>query len=657
MEENAMSEIGERGYEENVHSMVVKAVETNDENAFDILLHSGGDMNRKDKNGNTCLHAAAKFGHAHLCCFFLKCGTQVNSPNNACITPLFLASRANLQTVQVLIQLGVNAALRNNLGEIPLHAASSSGLVDVIVELITSGSDVNLASWQGLTPLCQAINSGSRNAVKTLLQLGADANQLLLAPEDRCSAGRSTKAEFEEEEEEGEEQASCCRHHVRVRVPGEEGQYDSGPSRLFSTAITGSRRTRELDFTNTVHHSVPEHLQYLVQQAVLHPRHPGPSKHPQSIHGSQCHESAPGRVPPAPRLPTPGSHRAQGSLLGGAFSQRDRVQRGLVVNCEARPSSSEDVSARLSHCVLSPQTFRVEHFLSVALQVEQNLTEQKGFTALHRAAQLGMESMCESLLESGAKVNARTTRGETPLHLAAKYSNTGGRGDTGGLIRLLIRSGADVDAVTSLEETALHLAALVGDALFASVLLSEGADVRRKDSAGNTPLHKACERIVSPEAQRVRTVRVLLSGGARPDEVNRHGLTPLHALLLHRDDNIDLDVVRVLVSYKADPNRLTGSGEHPLLLAVQNGLFALAGALVEKGSDPKVADEKDGKTPMHYACKAARAHLFKLLWAKGGDPCKLDARGFSPLRYAVESGSEATMMLDLLSDGCDVCNV
>ena len=240
--------------------------------------------------------------------------------------------------------------------------------------------------------------------------------------------------------------------------------------------------------------------------------------------------------------------------------------------------------------------------------------------------------------------------------MAARYASTFGAGEVSGVLRLLLAAGADVEAATEpAGETALHLAALVGDALAASVLTRVGgADAGRRDWRGNRPLHRACERLVSPEANRVRTVRVLLAAGARADCCNEDGLSPLQLLLLQRDDGVDLDVARVLLQHGADPNRPTPpGGDPPLLLALRHGMHDFAAVLVEGGADPTISShspspfspssataghgDAGGTTPLHYACKAGNSRLFQLLWSKGGDLVAMDARGFTPLRYAVES--------------------
>ena len=59
---------------------------------------------------------------------------------------------------------------------------------------------------------------------------------------------------------------------------------------------------------------------------------------------------------------------------------------------------------------------------------------EDGSTALHHASVKGRSECIEVLLGAGATVDARTARGETPLHLATMYS-------TGGAVALLVDMG------------------------------------------------------------------------------------------------------------------------------------------------------------------------------------------------------------------------
>jgi Ankyrin repeats (many copies) len=69
-------------------------------------------------------------------------------------------------------------------------------------------------------------------------------------------------------------------------------------------------------------------------------------------------------------------------------------------------------------------------------------------TALHFAALFGHADVAALLLDAGADVGAKTTRGETPLHFAANAATAA----------LLLKAGADVGARTVDGETALHFA-------------------------------------------------------------------------------------------------------------------------------------------------------------------------------------------------------
>lgn len=52
---------------------------------------------------------------------------------------------------------------------------------------------------------------------------------------------------------------------------------------------------------------------------------------------------------------------------------------------------------------------------------------------------MGCMNIAIFLLQNGAEVEARTVRGETPLHLAARANQTD-------IVRILLRNGASVDS-------------------------------------------------------------------------------------------------------------------------------------------------------------------------------------------------------------------
>jgi RNA polymerase sigma factor (sigma-70 family) len=111
--------------------------------------------------------------------------------------------------------------------------------------------------------------------------------------------------------------------------------------------------------------------------------------------------------------------------------------------------------------------------------------DDRGQTALHMAVEWGA-GITKLLVDKGADVNARTKSGATPLMLAAAGNQPEGAQPE--VVRMLLEKKADVNARDDAGRTPLMYAAENGRLENAKLLLSEGADVRRKDKQGHTAL-------------------------------------------------------------------------------------------------------------------------------------------------------------------------
>lgn len=98
----------------------------------------------------------------------------------------------------------------------------------------------------------------------------------------------------------------------------------------------------------------------------------------------------------------------------------------------------------------------------------------RGETALHRAATAGWPQAVEALLAAGADPGAVDQDGQTPLHCAA-LRRPGWEISTQA-IGLLLTAGTDVNAVNKLRLSALHCAAACAHATGIQLLLAAGAD-------------------------------------------------------------------------------------------------------------------------------------------------------------------------------------
>lgn len=149
------------------------------------------------------------------------------------------------------------------------------------------------------------------------------------------------------------------------------------------------------------------------------------------------------------------------------------------------------------------------------------MIDEDGLTPLHYCAAYGRASMVHFLCEIGAKVNAPSKNGSTPLHMAAKENITNGP-ET---IEALLDAGAEIEALSLGDFTPLHSAATRGGTNYSMAanikyLISSGADITAKNIYGQTPLHLAALYGAADN------IRALIEAGADPTLENKQGETP-----------------------------------------------------------------------------------------------------------------------------------
>ena len=233
--------------------------------------------------------------------------------------------------------------------------------------------------------------------------------------------------------------------------------------------------------------------------------------------------------------------------------------------------------------------------------VDVNAAQVDGTTALHWAAYNDDAEIVALLLRAKANVNAVNRYGVPPLALSCTNGNAA-------IVKLLLDAGADPNAVLKGGETVLMLAARSGNADVVKTLLARGAKHTARERHNQTPLMWAAAE------GNTDVVRVLMEAGADINATLDSGFTPF--LLAVREGRVD--TMRLFLAAGIDVNatmqrpgsgprpaaapaeygyRPTERGTSPLLLAVQNGHFDLAIALVDAGANPN--DIRSGFTPLH----------------------------------------------------------
>jgi ankyrin repeat protein len=213
-----------------------------------------------------------------------------------------------------------------------------------------------------------------------------------------------------------------------------------------------------------------------------------------------------------------------------------------------------------------------------------------------------------NLLQSGVKVNQRTSEGLTPLMIASGIGQAQ-------MVNLLLTAGADVLAIdTRMGASALHKAAQSGNPDVIKLLLEHGSFIDQQSPVlGNTALMDAVLY------KHTEAVQFLLERGARTMVRNHWQQTALD--LAHHDA---LDVIARLIQARIE----VGSEEIrnlTLIGAIKAGDIAAVKRLVAAGVSvnervPVVGSLDDDYTPLGIAAREGNAHIVRVLLDAGADP-------------------------------------
>lgn len=173
-----------------------KAVQLNNVRVVQSLLQRGFDPNSVSPEGVPALMVAVRepsIQVAELLAGWPTTRTEVRNASDE--SPLMLASlKGYLPLVKRLVD---NDADVNKTGWTPLHYAATGGHVPVIEFLLDQSAYIDAESPNGTTPLMMAAMYGSPEAVKVLIQAGADLtlkNQLGMTALDFAVRGQRANA-------------------------------------------------------------------------------------------------------------------------------------------------------------------------------------------------------------------------------------------------------------------------------------------------------------------------------------------------------------------------------------------------------------------------------------------------------------------------------
>jgi ankyrin repeat protein len=169
--------------------------------AVAILVEHGADVHVADTGGMIPLSCAAMCGNAEMAAFLISKGSDVNHKILSGETPLHLAviggtnptltqmgTEANLplkpetvnhmEVARLLLSSGADANARDNEDRAPLYFAITENSLDYIRILASSSAQLSKVH-KAESALYVAVRLAKKEAVKCLIELGADVNEVV----------------------------------------------------------------------------------------------------------------------------------------------------------------------------------------------------------------------------------------------------------------------------------------------------------------------------------------------------------------------------------------------------------------------------------------------------------------------------------------------
>jgi ankyrin repeat protein len=197
-------------------------------------------------------------------------------------------------------------------------------------------------------------------------------------------------------------------------------------------------------------------------------------------------------------------------------------------------------------------------------QVPPQAAELLAYEGLHRAAWQGDLVRLKGLIASGAHLDARDTRGRTPLHVATHARQREA-------VKLLAKAGANLDLLDDDRYDAVTIASVADDAATLALLLSLGA------KAGQvTSRYDGTALIAAAHLGHDEVVRQLIAAGAPLDHVNNlHWTAVIESIVLGDGGPRHQRTLAALIDAGASLALADRQGNTPLQLARARGYTAM----------------------------------------------------------------------------------
>ena len=276
------------------------------------------------------------------------------------------------------------------------------------------------------------------------------------------------------------------------------------------------------------------------------------------------------------------------ALLGASLVHPDLSVARLLLEVKCEPE------ACLRKALYNQRADLLKALITVNVDINHIYHDTLQNTPLHIAAMYASETAISVLLESRPDLEARDGWGDTPLAKALHNFNS---------VKLLIDANASINALNDKKETILMIAANRSSIETFELLFEHynAVDLELRDSDGNT-------------------------------------------VLCHAASCGSTDILKFLLSVKANIDARNDRGENALWLAARSGVVEKVQTLVDAGMQLAGTCDNDGNTLMCAAAEALRKDnneaMFQYLISAKASVLETNHRGETPLHRAVDRFDE-----------------
>ena len=266
--------------------------------------------------------------------------------------------------------------------------------------------------------------------------------------------------------------------------------------------------------------------------------------------------------------------------------------------------------------------------LLIAFGADPFIKDSDGGIAYRRCSGEIIKLMNKILHHNNLWINGPdNTDGDTLLHSAVR------QGDLTNAQRLILKQSISVNDINASYETPLHLACALGHKPIVHLLVTNGADMYKRDCYNNAPIHRAVAK------GHVEVANILITSfSCDPKGLSGYqGRTLLH--FASAVGNIEL-ITTSIEEYEISPLASDAIGKTPLHIAASHGQEEVVSLLITKYNSP--VDYRSGYnlTPLHLACYCGDVSCIKrLICVHKADLSLCDDDGDTPLHKACMGGN------------------